>query len=235
MELEAFFRMSYGMYLICSGDGERKNGYIANTAFQVTSNPSRIAISCHRENLTCEIIDKGGAFSISILEKDTDVEFLGWFGYHTGREKEKFRNVDYRTGSTGIPVVTKHAIAWFECRVTDRFDLGSHILFIGDVVDGGLLDKHKEPLTYTYYRDVKKLTAPERAPTYIDKSELQTEEETLSAESQRFICPVCGYIYDPGVGDELQGIPPGTPFSEVPDDWICPICAAAKSVFISEN
>ena len=44
----------------------------------------------------------------------------------------------------------------------------------------------------------------------------------------------CQYIYDPAVGDPTQGIPPGTPFSEVPDTWVCPQCGLAKSYFVKE-
>lgn len=48
---------------------------------------------------------------------------------------------------------------------------------------------------------------------------------------KRYICPPCGYIYDPVIGDPDGGIPPGTPFHEIPDDWICPVCGVPKSAF----
>ncbi|UCH32101.1 MAG: rubredoxin [Candidatus Bathyarchaeota archaeon] len=44
-------------------------------------------------------------------------------------------------------------------------------------------------------------------------------------------CLVCGYIYDPEEGDSESGIDPGTPFKELPDDWICPVCGASKDQF----
>lgn len=47
----------------------------------------------------------------------------------------------------------------------------------------------------------------------------------------KYECTVCGYIYDPGVGDPDGGIEPGTPFEKIPDDWVCPVCGAAKSDF----
>ncbi len=46
-----------------------------------------------------------------------------------------------------------------------------------------------------------------------------------------YVCTVCGYVYDPAVGDEENGIAPGTPFSELPDDWVCPLCNAEKDMF----
>jgi len=47
----------------------------------------------------------------------------------------------------------------------------------------------------------------------------------------KYECTVCGYIYDPGLGDPDGGIKPGTPFEEIPDDWVCPICGASKDQF----
>ena len=51
-------------------------------------------------------------------------------------------------------------------------------------------------------------------------------------ENQKFICEPCGYIYDPQLGDPDSGIPAGTPFEELPEDWVCPICGLGKDVFL---
>lgn len=51
----------------------------------------------------------------------------------------------------------------------------------------------------------------------------------------KYVCKVCGYVYDPELGDEEQGIPPGTPFEELPDDWSCPVCGAGKEDFEPEE
>jgi len=48
---------------------------------------------------------------------------------------------------------------------------------------------------------------------------------------QKYICEVCGYIYDPAEGDPDSGIEPGTPFDQIPDDWTCPQCGATKAQF----
>jgi rubredoxin len=47
----------------------------------------------------------------------------------------------------------------------------------------------------------------------------------------KYECTVCGYIYDPELGDPDGGVAPGTPFAEIPDDWVCPVCGAEKSEF----
>jgi flavin reductase (DIM6/NTAB) family NADH-FMN oxidoreductase RutF/rubredoxin len=242
MNLEAYFKMTYGIYLVSSRLGEQLCGYIANTVFQVTATPPQIAISCHKDNISAKIIGESGLFSVSVLDKETDAGLIGLFGYQTGNEDKKFERVNHIPGVTGVPVILTHSIAYFECEVVDKFDVGTHYLFIGKVVDDKLLEPDKDPLTYDYFRSELKLMAPERAPTFIDKVKLSKEKETqhpmenvTSAFGSNYECTECGYIYDPAVGDEAQGIPPGTPFSELPEDWVCPICAAAKSKFVSAN
>jgi rubredoxin len=48
---------------------------------------------------------------------------------------------------------------------------------------------------------------------------------------EKYQCRVCGYIYDPDLGDPAAGIEPGTPFSDLPDDWVCPLCYVEKEEF----
>jgi rubredoxin len=137
-------------------------------------------------------------------------------------------------------LILTDSIATFECEVVDKFDVGTHIIFIGQVVEAELLDESKDPLTYAYYRDVKKGLAPKNAPTYIDKEKLKDKDKEVTKEEQKdmggnFICTICAYVYDPKLGDDTRGIPAGTSFEDLPDDWVCPVCAAAKSFFISEN
>lgn len=48
---------------------------------------------------------------------------------------------------------------------------------------------------------------------------------------EKWECIVCGWIYDPEVGDPDGGIAPGTPFEKIPDDWMCPECGATKDMF----
>jgi len=230
MNIEAFFKISYGLYIISSGDEKQKSGYIANTAFQVTADPPQIAISCNKDNYTSEIINNTGAFSISILKQETSPETIGLFGYKSGKDVDKFPDIEYLTGSTGIPIVTTDSIAWFECKVISKFDVGSHIIYIGEIIGNELLEGDGIPLTYDYYRNVKKGKAPKNAPTYI-KPEAEKEKETRTDLGPKYQCLVCDHIYDPVEGDPDGGIVPGTPFEDIPDDWICPVCGAEKSDF----
>jgi len=61
---------------------------------------------------------------------------------------------------------------------------------------------------------------------------IEAFERNLIMEYQKFICEPCGYIYDPQLGDPDSGIPAGTPFEELPEDWVCPICGLGKDVFL---
>lgn len=54
---------------------------------------------------------------------------------------------------------------------------------------------------------------------------------TFKTRTGKYVCSVCGYVYDPEIGDETQGIPAGTPFEDLPDDWCCPRCRQPKSAF----
>ena len=77
---------------------------------------------------------------------------------------------------------------------------------------------------------MKKGVAPENAPTYIDKSKI-SRKGSEEKRSGKFECEVCGYVYDPEKGDSKGGIPEGTPFVELPEDWVCPVCGTQKSDF----
>lgn len=51
----------------------------------------------------------------------------------------------------------------------------------------------------------------------------------------KYVCTLCGYVYDPSIGDPDSGIAPGTKFEDIPDDWTCPVCGAGKEDFTKEN
>jgi rubredoxin len=51
----------------------------------------------------------------------------------------------------------------------------------------------------------------------------------------KYVCTICGYIYDPAQGDETQGVVPGTAFEDLPGTWTCPVCGAPKSDFEKEG
>jgi flavin reductase (DIM6/NTAB) family NADH-FMN oxidoreductase RutF/rubredoxin len=238
MNTEAFFKLTYGLYILSSGDGDKLNGHISNTVFQVTAEPSRIAVATHRDNLTTEYIQKSKVFAVSALQQEVDLEFLGPWGFKSGREVDKFQGVTYKTGKTGAPIVLDKCIAWYECEVEQHFDVGTHMIFIGRVVDLDILDNQQQPLTYAYYREVIKGVSPKNSPTYLENEETTQKEQInqtpgkSETSGKRFRCTICGYVYDPEAGDPIAGIAPGTEFEDIPNNWTCPICGVTKADFV---
>lgn len=162
MNHEAFYKITYGLYVVSSTDGSRSNGYVANTVFQVTAKPARFAVACNKDNYTCDLIRQSQVFAISVLQQDAKAELIGLFGYKSGRTADKFASARHRRGQTGAPILLEDSLAWFECRVVQTVDVGTHLLFVGEVVDGDVLDSSQPPLTYAYYREVKKGRSPKR-------------------------------------------------------------------------
>ena len=228
MNLEAFFKITYGLYVVSSKFENKMSGFIANTVFQVTSEPVQLAITCSKNNFTTNLITQSKVFSISILQKDTSPEIISNFGYKSGKDFNKFDNTEYKIAQTGAPILLKDTIAWFECEVVEIFNVGTHLIFIGKIIDEEILNDLLEPLTYAYYRDVKKGKAPKNAPTYINPEKI-IKDKNLNIE--KYKCTVCGYIYDPETGDNTHDIEAGTSFKDLPGDWTCPICEADKSFF----
>ena len=230
------------MYLVASAWEGSRAGYVANTVFQVTSSPQQVAISCHKNNDTLQYILKSRIFSVSVLKQETDPALIGNFGFKTGSETDKFAQVNFETKVTGSPVITGSSVAWLDCRVVNTVDLGSHVLLIGEVADCGVLSG-EEPLTYQVYREKYKMRSPKNAPTYIEKEKLSAEENDqpatppgqessiVSDDMEPYICEICGHVYYPEDGEPFAGIPPGTPFRLLPEDYRCPVCNAGKDSF----
>lgn len=162
---KALWDISYGLYIVTAFDGDKHNGQIVNTAFQVTNTPPQIAVCISKENLTHEYIMKTKMFGVSILEKDTPMLFMGPWGFRSGRDIDKFKDVNYKTGTTGLRLVTDHSLSVMEAKVTSIQDVGTHTIFVGEVVSSEII-KEGELLTYEYYQKEKKGKAPKTAPTF---------------------------------------------------------------------
>lgn len=228
---ESFFKLSYGLYLVTARNQDKMAGYVANTVFQVTSQPPKFGISCNKDNYSAEIIRESGSFAFSVLGEKASAGLIGDFGYRSGRETDKFRSVTHISAETGSPIVTDGCLAWFDCRITDTVDVGSHLLFIGEALASGILDPQGNPLTYAYYREVMKGFSPKNAPTYVDKNLITAGAESQDTLNELWQCQLCHFTYETEKGDPISGIAPGTRFEDLPDDWCCPICGADKTMF----
>ena len=224
MNLKALHNLSYGLYVVASEKQGKLNAQIANTVVQVTSEPPTIAVCINKQNLTHEFITESNVFTASVLSQDTPLSFIGHFGFKSGREVDKLKDVNYKLGEAKAPIVLDHSLAYLEAKVINQLDVGTHTIFIGELVGADVLSEG-EPMTYAYYHQVKRGSTPKTAPSYIEE-----RKETVS-KMAKYECTVCGYIYDPQLGDPDGGIKPGTPFEEIPDDWVCPVCGASKDQF----
>jgi len=225
MNPKSLNNISYGVYVVTSGKEGRCNGQIANTVVQVSSQPPTVAVSINKQNYTHEIIKETGVYAVSVLSETTPLSFIGDFGFRCGRQVDKFKGVEYKIGKTGARIVLSDAVAYFEARVIDLIDVGTHTLFIGEVVDAELLSD-ESPMTYDSYHKSKRGITPQSAPTYA-QPERKEERETKA----KYICTICNYLYDPNLGDPESGVKARTSFEELPQGWVCPICGATKDRF----
>lgn len=203
--------LQYGVYIVSTMDGDRPTGCTANSVMQVTSDPATVAASINHDNYTNKCIKESGKFSVSILSEKNDQSLIGNFGFQSGKDVDKYEGINMEM-KDGVPVATD-ACGWFTCKVIDSFETSTHTIFLGELTDGDILTD-ETPMTYAYYHNVIKGKSPKNAPTYIP------EEEEASPAGEKWVCSVCGYVYD---GD--------VPFEELPEDWKCPVCKQPKSVF----
>ncbi len=159
------YKISYGLYIVSSAKDGKLAGQIANTVFQVTHEPVKIAVCLNKQNTTHEFVKHSRVLAVSVLEKDTPLSFIGRFGFKSSRDFNKFEGVEYKIGKSGAPIVLDHAVAYIEAKVVSECDVGSHTLFIGEVVDAELL-KDAEVMTYAYYHEVKRGGVPKTATVY---------------------------------------------------------------------
>lgn len=209
MNKNAFRQLSYGVYVISTWDNGRPTGCTANSAMQITSEPATIAVSINHDNYTNQCIKESGRFAISILGENSDPGIIGIFGFKSGRDHNKFDEVEMTV--KGFMPVVADTCAYICCEVINTMETSTHTVFLGKVTDADVLKKD-DAMTYAYYHNVIKGKSPKAAPTYI------AEEE--APKGDKYVCGVCGYVYDGEVS-----------FEQLPDDYVCPVCKQPKSVF----
>ena len=203
MDNKVMYALSYGLFVLSARRGEKDNGCITNTAIQVTTDPNRIVIAVNKSNYTHDMVKEAGRFTVSILSEEAKFDLFQRFGFQSGRDVDKFAGFEAHTArdKDGICYVTQGTNAWLSCKVVSATDLGSHTLFLADVLDGGTLSSAPSA-TYAYYQAHIKPKPAASAPA--------------ASEKKRWVCTVCGYVYE---GDEL------------PADYICPLCKHPASDF----
>lgn len=165
MDEQALYQMTYGLYVVCAADGGEKSGCVVNTLQQVTAQPVKLAVTVNKENYTAELIGRAKRFAAVALDQRATLPDIGRFGFRTGRDFDKFEGIDTAQDESGIPYPTGCACAFYSCRLMETVDLGTHLMFIGEVQQAEKLSE-EPPLTYAYYRTVIKGKTPKNAPSY---------------------------------------------------------------------
>ena len=197
MDNKAMFNLSYGLFILTAKDGEKDNGCIVNTVGQVTSQPNRISLTVNKANYTHDMILKTKEFNVSVLAENSKFETYRHWGFQSGRNTDKLESISFKRSANGLVYIADETNAFLSAKVVSTLDLGTHTLFIADVTDDEVLSQVPSA-TYSFYQNNIKPT-----PASTEKR-------------KRFICTVCGYIYE---GETL------------PDDFICPVCKHPASDF----
>lgn len=200
MNQKAFDLMSYGMYVISTKQGDDVGTCVVNTLAQATVGPAQVLVTINKQNHTEQVLEKAGRFEAVVLSQNAMQELIGDFGFHSSKDTDKFARWEHAEDGHGIPYLTEQTAARFSCRVVNKMDAGSHMVFLAEVEEaeetGGEL-----PMTYSYYHKVRKGLTPPKASSY------RPEPAT------GFRCRICGYVLESDT---------------VPDDFICPICGRSK-------
>lgn len=186
MDNKVMYSLSYGLFILSARRGEKDNGCITNTAIQVTTTPNRIVIAVNKGNYTHDMVQETGRFTLSVLSEEAKFDLFQRFGFQSGRDVDKLAGFEAHVGrdADGICYVTQGTNAWISCKVVSATDLGTHTLFLADVLDGGILSGAPSA-TYAYYQaNIKPKPAAGPAP----------------GAKKRWVCKVCGYVYE---GDTL--------------------------------
>ncbi len=184
MDKKAMYQLSYGVFMLGTRHGDKKNGCIINTCMQVANSPTRVSVSVLKSNYSCDLIKESGVFTVSILDKSVTFETIRHFGMQSGRDVDKLESLPLPVDDNGVPYMGWAACAMLSCKVVSSQDLGSHMLFIAEVTDGKVLSDHA-PLTYADYQN-----------------ELKPKPQKV-AQDKKIVgwkCKICGYVYE---GTEL--------------------------------
>lgn len=215
MDETALFKLTHGLYVLGTVDGNRPVGSVVDAVMQVANKPLVIALSCHNRSYTKECVERDRRFSLSVLCKNVDPFVVANFGFQSSRDIDKWDNVDYFIDN-GLPYL-KNGLARLSAVVTQVIAYESNTLFLAQVESCDNLEEG-EPLTYNNYRDYFKDEVIKSFNEY--KQRKEKEKNKMSDEGKKWVCTVCEYVYD---GD--------VPFEELPDDWACPVCGVGKDMF----
>lgn len=214
MDYNALKDISYGMYVLTTSINGEHAGCIINSAIQITSSTSVIAISVNKNNYTNKVLRQTKKFALSILSQNTPTDVIGTFGFKSSKEYNKFETFNVKL-IDNLPIIDENITSYLICDVNNIISVDTHDIFLAKIVNCKKLND-LQPLTYEYYQKVIKGSSPQNAPTYIPSP-------TKQSDGDIYECLICKFQYNEN--DESLS------FKELPKDWVCPICGAPKEVF----
>ena len=179
IEKEAMYKLTYGLFVVTTKDGEKNNGCIVNTVAMLTDNPKRITVFVNKSNYTEELISKTGEFNVSVLTESAPFEIFKQFGFASGRDTDKFAGRNYPTTENGLTYIPEHVNAVMSAKVVGKHDYGTHTLFVAEVTEAKTLSDEPS-VTYAYYQ-----------------SNIKPKASAPKAEGKvKWVCKVCGYTHE---------------------------------------
>lgn len=173
----ALFKIGYGLYVISCNDGSKDNAFICNTVVQVTDSPKRLAVTINKQNYSHDVIKSSGIMNVNCLNTDTPFDVFERFGFHSGRDTDKFNGFEAWNSSNGLKVLTADYInAFISLSVFDTIDLGTHTMFICDVTEAITLSD-ADSMTYAYYH-------------------ANVKPKPNATKKKGYVCKICGYVYE---------------------------------------
>src|SRR4029079_5922866 len=145
-----FKRLTQGVYVVGVAHGEKRNAFTAAWIMQVSFDPLLLALSINPHHSSYRLVKDGVVFSVNVLKKD-QLHLGEHFGPPGGTDK--LAVTEWTTSHLGPPLL-RGALAWFECKVLSEYPAGDHVLVLGKVVGGKLLDSEAEPMSYRQTGDM---------------------------------------------------------------------------------
>lgn len=198
---KTFFTLTAGVYILGCRQKGKNYGCIIDTVMQISFTPPLICISCEKKAYTQQIIRETGRFSISVLPQDTPKNVIEVFGYQSSKNTDKWAIIPFDL-QEDLPIYSR-AISTLTAQVIHTQEFDTHFLFIAEIKEARS-GQEAIPLTYQYYRG------------HLLKAGGSNEKHPQG----KWICDVCGYVYNES-----------TPFEQLGTDYHCPICGVSKDYF----
>jgi len=150
-----FQRLTQGVYVIGVAHGEVRNAFTAAWVMQVSFDPLLLALSINQHHSSYRLLKEVGAFSVNVLKKG-QLDLAEYYGRPA--RANKLAGTEWATDRLGLPLL-REALAWFECQVLNEYPAGDHVLVLGKVIGGKLLDPDAEPMSYRQTGEMDGATA----------------------------------------------------------------------------